>query len=259
VDIGTTSISLPLASITQKKQFKKNDRDIQGVGLNTTIIEHIPFDIKADHLYPLIKVTSGSALAGRVDALLETALKIVRPKVAYKLSAVEHKDGGVVVLDGVRFQSNVLQVNLRDCRRAFPFVATCGAELEDWSRTICGRLESFWADTIQLLAIGKALEAFKQQIQSLFKTGTTSTMNPGSLADWPIGEQYKLFTLLGDSTGVIGVHLTQSAMMVPLKSASGIEFESGEKFYNCQLCPRDKCPGRRAPYDQHLLAEKYSL
>jgi hypothetical protein len=229
------------------------------VGLKTVIIDNIPFDVHAEHLYPILKVASGSTLAGRVDALLGAAVKIARPKVAYKLSAVEHGDGGVVILDGLRFQSKVLQVNLRDCRRVFPFVATCGMELQNWSQTIDARLEAFWADTIQLLALGVALEAFKKKIHGLFATGTTSTMNPGSLADWPIGEQYKLFTLLGDSTGAIGVHLTQSALMVPLKSASGIEFESGEKFYNCQLCPRDECPGRRAPYDDHLLAEKYKL
>jgi hypothetical protein len=227
--------------------------------LNVTIIDNISIDIPPEHLYPLLKVVPGSALAGRVDAVLKTAIKIARPKVAYRLSAVEHGDAGVVMLDGAAFQSNVLDVNLRDCRRAFPFVATCGMELEAWSKTIGNTLESFWADTIQLLALGKALEVFKKQIHDRFKTGTTSTMNPGSLADWPLAEQFKLFGLLGDSAEAIGVGLSQSAIMSPLKSASGIEFESGEKFYNCQLCPRDECPGRQAPYDAHLMAEKYRL
>lgn len=84
-------------------------------------------------------------------------------------------------------------------------------------------------------------------------------MNPGSLEDWPLREQHNLFSLLGDSCEAIGVRLTKSAMMVPLKSMSGIEFESGEKFFNCQLCPREKCPGRRAPYDAQLYAAKYGM
>jgi hypothetical protein len=223
------------------------------------IIDDIHLDIQPDHLYPLLKIASDSSLARRVDTLLETAIKIARPKVAYKLSAVERGNAGVVMLDGVLFQSTVLDVNLRDCRRAFPFVATCGTELEAWSKTIGSALESFWADTIQLLALGKALDVFKNQIHDLFETGTTSTMNPGSLADWPLAEQFKLFGLLGDSTHAIGVQLSQNAIMSPIKSASGIEFESGEKFYNCQLCPRDQCPGRQAPYDAHLKTEKYKI
>lgn len=225
--------------------------------MKSTVIDKITFDIKAEQLYPLLKIKSGSTFAGRLDGVLESGLHIARPKAAYRLSAIEHGDGDAVLLDGVRLQGKVLQINLRDCRRAFPFVATCGMELENWSKTMDNTLESFWADTINMLALGAALEAFKTHIRAMFETGVTSTMNPGSLKDWPLREQHQLFSLLGDSCEAVGVRLTQSSMMVPLKSISGIEFESGKKFYNCQLCPRDKCPGRRAAYDEHLYAVKY--
>ncbi len=225
--------------------------------MKTIIIDNIPLDIRAEQLYPVLKIQSNSTLAGRLDLLLQAAVKHARPKVAYKLSAVEHEDDHTVLLDKVYFRSKVLQVNLRDCRRAFPFVATCGLELDIWSKTITNTLESFWADTINMLALGIALSAFKKQITEQFKTSTTSTMNPGSLEDWPLSEQHNLFSLLGQSCDTIGVRLTQKALMVPLKSVSGIEFESGEKFYNCRLCPREKCPGRRAAYDEHLFEMKY--
>lgn len=223
------------------------------------IIDNIPLDITAEQLEPLLKIKFGSSLSGRLATLLESALSIARPKVAFRLSGVEHTDDGVVLLDGIRLKSQVLQVNLKDCRRAFPFVATCGAELENWSKTITNTLESFWADAISMLALGAALDAFKKHVHQTFETGTTSTMNPGSLKDWPLSEQHQLFSLLGESCAAIGVRLTPNAMMVPLKSVSGIEFESGEKFYNCQLCPRDKCPGRRAAYDEQLYAAKYGM
>jgi hypothetical protein len=225
--------------------------------LNPIIIDNIPFSIQAEHLYPLLKIKSNSTLAGRLGMVLDSAIQTARPKVAFKVAAVERSDDGKVLLDGIRFKSSVLQVNLRECRRAFPFVATCGMELHDWSQAIRDPLESFWADTVCMLALGAALDAFKRRVHGLFETNTTSTMNPGSLADWPLTEQPKLFSLLGDSTEAIGVRLTPAAMMVPLKSVSGIEFESGEKFVNCRLCPRDKCQGRRALYDEHLFAEKY--
>jgi len=225
--------------------------------MKTVIIDNIPLDIRAEQLYPILKIQSSSTLARRMDSLLQAAVKHGRPKVAYKLSAVEHEDDHTVLLDKVYFRSKVLQVNLRDCRRAFPFVATCGLELDIWSKTITNTLESFWADTINMLALGIALSAFKKQIAEQFKTSTTSTMNPGSLEDWPLSEQHNLFELLGQACGTIGVRLTQNALMVPLKSVSGIEFESGENFYNCRLCPREKCPGRRAAYDEHLFKMKY--
>jgi hypothetical protein len=43
--------------------------------------------------------------------------------------------------------------------------------------------------------------------------------------------------------------------MVPLKSASGIYFPNETEFENCQLCPMEKCIGRRAPYDPDLVKQ----
>ena len=45
--------------------------------------------------------------------------------------------------------------------------------------------------------------------------------------------------------------------MVPTKSVSGILFPAEETFASCQLCPRDDCPNRRAPYDPELFERKY--
>ena len=83
-------------------------------------------------------------------------------------------------------------------------------------------------------------------------------MNPGSLADWPLEQQAELFEVLGDVRGAVGVELTESCLMIPIKSVSGIRFSTEVQFENCQLCPRDVCPGRRAPYDPELHERKYS-
>ena len=42
------------------------------------------------------------------------------------------------------------------------------------------------------------------------------------MADWPIEEQQPLFRLLGDTERAVGVRLTDSMLMVPTKSVSGI-------------------------------------
>jgi hypothetical protein len=45
--------------------------------------------------------------------------------------------------------------------------------------------------------------------------------------------------------------------MVPTKSVSGILFPTEDGYANCQLCPRQACPNRRAPYDEMLYSRKY--
>ena len=57
----------------------------------------------------------------------------------------------------------------------------------------------------------------------------------------------------------IGVQLTDSYLMHPLKSVSGILFATDGTYGNCQLCPVERCPNRRAPYDPTLFDRKYRL
>jgi len=65
------------------------------------------------------------------------------------------------------------------------------------------------------------------------------------------------FSIFGDTQEIIGVRLNDSLLMIPRKSVSGIYFPTEIKFYNCQLCPRQKCIGRQAPYDPKLT-ESYA-
>jgi hypothetical protein len=82
-------------------------------------------------------------------------------------------------------------------------------------------------------------------------------MNPGSLTDWPLDEQRQLFDLLGDTQELAGVCLTESLLMLPTKSVSGILFETESRFESCQLCPRVRCRARGAPYEPGLMESKY--
>jgi hypothetical protein len=75
------------------------------------------------------------------------------------------------------------------------------------------------------------------------------------LADWPIEEQAPLFKLLGDVETSIGVQLTDSLLMLPAKSISGIFFPTEISFISCQLCPRKRCESRKAKFDDKLAGE----
>ncbi len=47
--------------------------------------------------------------------------------------------------------------------------------------------------------------------------------------------------------------MTDSCLMIPIKSVSGIFFPNADKFESCQLCEREHCQGRRAPYSEELV------
>jgi hypothetical protein len=161
------------------------------------------------------------------------------------------------VIDGIRFSSRVLRVNLDQAHRVFAYLATCGVELQDWANLLSDPLEQYWANAIQEMVLRAATQAMNAHIVQHYQPGRTAAMAPGSLGEWPLPEQRPLFALLGSGTEVVGVRLLGSLLMTPTKSVSGIRFPTEEHFESCQLCPRSECPGRRAPYDETLYERKY--
>ena len=219
------------------------------------ILDSVPCRIGIDDVLKRVHVGDDSSA---VEAMVREAQGLGRPKVLYREVYVDSKADDSVVIDGVPFTSRVLRVNLDEAHRVFPFVVTCGIELDEWSAGYTDLLERFWADAIKEAALGLACSALGEHLNRTFQPGKTSTMNPGSLEDWPIEQQGQLFALLGDPAGAIGVRLTDSFLMLPTKSLSGIYFPTEVAFENCQLCPREKCPGRRAKYDEDLYRQRYA-
>jgi hypothetical protein len=225
--------------------------------MNDIILENIPFNPELSPVLKKLHLKENSQDAADFKALLLEAKAIANPKAMYKLSPINEKEEGNVVIDGVRFTSRVLRVNLDKPQRVFPFIGTCGMELQEWSDSITDMFVGYWAEAIKELALFAALEALASHLDDHFRPGTVSTMSPGSLQDWPISEQRPLFKLMGNTREKIGVELTESCLMVPTKSVSGIRFPIDETFESCQLCPRTACPNRRAPYDETLYEKKY--
>ena len=159
-------------------------------------------------------------------------------------------------IKGVRFTSRVLRVNLEEVQRVFLYIATCGTEVESIDIPSDDLMRKFVLDTIKQMALGDAIKHLREHIDREYRPGKMSAMAPGSLEDWPISEQKQLFSIFGDVESLIGVKLTDSFLMLPLKSISGICFPTEFTFESCQLCPRERCPGRRAAYDEKLK-EKY--
>jgi hypothetical protein len=219
------------------------------------VVDRIPLRIDKAALFERLRPAPD--MMEELERLAAEAQARARPRALYKLSTVEHRGPSRVLLDGVGFRSRVLRVNLEDPHRAFPYVATCGVELSGWCEAQKGLLQQFWAEAIAEVALQAASESVRREVTTRFKTGPLSTMNPGSLADWPLEEQSRLFQLLGDVEKQIGVRLIESLMMVPVKSVSGILFETEASFQSCQLCPRERCRARRAPYEPGLMQSRY--
>ena len=195
---------------------------------------------------------------GEIQPLIDMATTLIEPRALYDVRFIEAKLEDSVMVDGVRLESRVLRKNLDQVERIFPFVITLGSGLGDKQAKTADLLENYYLDTIGNVALNSAREQLKRRLKSRFALEKISFMAPGSLPDWPIEQQAPLFKLLGDVDSSIGVKLTDSLLMMPAKSISGLYFPTEVSFFSCQLCPRERCESRKAKYSPKL-AEEYGI
>jgi len=218
------------------------------------IIDAIPLDLDPVAVQTRLKAKDLQALA----ELIEQALSLAEARAVFTAAYIEKKGDHQVVIEGLCFKSRVLRRNLEDVGRVFPAVVTLGSRLEETARQSKDMLTQYYLDQIGNLILAEARSQLIRRLCRQFAVDTLSWMSPGSLEDWPIEAQRPLFALLGEAPAAIGVQLTESLLMLPAKSVSGIFFPSASTFFSCRLCPRERCEGRKARYDE-TAARDYGI
>ena len=253
------------------------------------ILDDVPFAVDAEEVFNHLHLDPRSQYADEVNALIEQVGRLARPRALYEVAFVEERAAESVVIGEAtreleraleqgsappperrpvggsdaqqgraRFVSKVLRANLDEVERVFPYVATCGQELDAVSIESDDVFGQFCRDHLKEMALRAAMAHLVTHLKESYSLETLVSMNPGSgdINVWPIQQQRELFAFFGDAPESIGVVLTDSCLMVPNKSVSGLLYPSEDGFQSCQLCHREGCPNRRAPFDPHLWEER---
>ncbi len=230
----------------------------RGSELDMDILTNIPVEYELEQVLSRFHVEPGSQDAADVRELLTHVQSVVNPKAICDICYVGERTSKTAEIGSVVFTSRVLQVNLAQAHRVFPYIATCGREFDEVPGVAGDPLREYWLDELRIMALRAAAARVREHIERKYSPGKMSSMSPGSLEDWPITQQRQLFSILGNVESAIGVKLTDSFLMVPMKSLSGVYFPTETSFESCRLCPRESCPGRQAPYNEHLWEERYA-
>ncbi len=225
--------------------------------MDSVVLDKLIFKSDCDQMIKKMHLKEGRPETDRFREMAVAAEKLAKPKAFYKISRIQSRNQNSVIIDNQELESLVLRVNTEKLNRVFPFVVTCGTELTEWADGFSDMLDKLFADEIKMTALRIAMAQLEKDVEVRFNTGALSQMNPGSLEDWSIYEQKKLFALLGEEVSKVGVELLSSMVMYPDKSESGIFFEKEKKFTNCRLCPVEKCPSRKALFDSGLYEREY--
>ncbi len=226
------------------------------------VLNSIPIELELEAVLKRMRFRNRrDSIVGNIREMLDIARPIARPKAVCEVSYVENKDGDSLEIGGVKFTSRVLRVNLDKVERVFPYVITCGRELDEIDIPSTDFIKGYYLDQIKETALILARRYVEDYLKKKYALGQLSRMAPGAGAeiDWPITQQKELFSIFGGREKVeelIGVRLTDTFLMVPIKSVSGIFFPTEVSFESCQICPREGCIERMAPYDPALV-KKY--
>lgn len=184
-----------------------------------------------------------------IEEYIPDCTSIMTPKGGYALfDAAEPESKEEIKIEGTRFQTGKIVRNLlRNSEQYAFFTVTAGPEPEVLARSLMDSgqfLEGFIVDLIGSGIVDSAANQVHEYIRNLVgEQGlkVTNIYSPG-YCSWNVDEQQKLFRLLPE--GFCGITLSESSLMSPIKSLSGIiGIGSSVKFndYTCQICSMKNC------------------
>ena len=216
----------------------------------------IPFTLERDVLFGHFKQERTRAKMEKyMDELIRMALPVARPKGLYRVSCIDARDRDGVEIDGVRFTSRVLSKSFSNIDTVFPYIITCGRELDELPVSPKDHLRYYCLDIIKMNVLFQAEKYFIDFLTEKYGQKEATHLHPGEFADWPIEQQQPLFSLFDNTEEAIGVKLSANKTIQPIKSGSGILFSNDSSFESCQLCMQAKCPGRHAAYSPTLAKQ----
>ncbi|MFI3248057.1 MAG: vitamin B12 dependent-methionine synthase activation domain-containing protein [Rikenellaceae bacterium] len=186
--------------------------------------------------------------------LLSEALAVAKPSYYYKIYDDIEIDGERLRIEESEFVSGkTINGLLRRSSSVVMFVATAGDDFQKWmdDRAAQGEiLNTFIIDAIGTLIVECTGDYIERMIEAEIASGAesmkhTNRFSPG-YCGWRIEEQHKFFAML--PKGICGIDLSDSSLMHPIKSISGVVGIGKDvivKKYGCAICKRTDCYMRR--------------
>lgn len=206
-----------------------------------------------------IRIQLYEGMEEEIDDFLVRTLPLIRPKALFREVVIHRnrKDRGFCFqAEDQCFDDPVTEEHLKDLDRIFPYIATCGNELEDLAASSGDMLEVFWMDALKQMSMDRAFSSLMAHIKTVYSLDKIYSLNPGSdtcREGWDLENQKILFALLPGAEENIGVSLTASLLMKPNKTVSGIFFRSDRDYVGCRDCGNINCPNRRVIHDGAIL------
>ena len=214
----------------------------------------VPFEINASQLIEDFNIKIEADRAKDFEDFVKKVKRAGKPKAMFKDSFIESKGKDTVNFDGITFNSRTLRKNLDSIKRIFPFIVTCGREIDDIEIYPGDSEKLTWMNYLKGAIIMSGIRYLTAYITAKYKIPKLSYMGPGQgdSSVWPHEQVIELYSIFDNAEELIGVRLTESRLLTPLASAVAIFFPTEVDFDGCQLCHNETCEFRKAPFNKEL-------
>ena len=217
------------------------------------VIDKVSLNLSVDEA---LKVGQLERIADKIDDMdkrLEECKQLIKPVAIYTYTKIKQVSKEGLLIEENRFlKSSKLAEQLSCSTEIAPYIITIGSDLEKRVTSISTDkiLDSWILDNLGTYA----LRTFGKHIQARIrneKGWKISRFNPGSTPTWTLEEQEKIFGIFSKEVvqEKIGVQLTDTFMMIPRKSVSGVMGQAISDYHNCMEC-RLTCEYRQKPYKE---------
>ena len=215
----------------------------------------IDIDIKEVYRYLGYHKKTQVIPTDEVDALIRSCIiemeKVVEPRCMIKRFPII-REGHILNLGGLRVESKNLSKNLEDCTEVYLLAGTIGIEVD---RLIRRAELTKMSQAMVYQAVGAAMiESYIDSINNVIRNEALGRgvyvrprYSPG-YGDFPLYHQKAFLDIVeGDK---IGIHLTDTYLMIPSKSVTAVigcsKVNRNCVLSGCEVCDQIDCSMRRS-------------
>jgi len=187
-----------------------------------------------------------------IDRMLDELSHCCTPEFGYVVHSGKWLDKDhLQVSETILKPGKIITASLREADHIAVFVATVGKGFDQWNRKIQqgdDMVSAFFADSLGSVLAEACVAVMKECIErKINELGLfiSNCYSPG-YCEWSLVEQKKLFSFFPEQ--FCGVTLTESCLMVPIKSVSGIVGigkNVKKRLYSCDVCTMTTCVKNR--------------
>ena len=189
-----------------------------------------------------------------VDDYISNYHDFLSPAYSYAVRDIKSIKGSrITISDSIVLKSKILAELLKRCDKIVVFALTIGNYLEEMVDYLSENGLVLQATVLDAIGSGTAEKLAANVEDNVRQAAKADGMvisrrfSPG-YCDWDVSQQAMVFQALNRDS--CGIRLTESMLMIPRKSVSGIiglglPDKGIEEFNPCQTCREKDCPGRR--------------